>query len=62
MENDVYMTVKELAEYLKLNIQTIYRLAKKKGDGRLPSMYIGGSIRFSKDAVDERLKNNSCKG
>ncbi len=46
------MTPREAAEYLTLNVRTIYRLAK---DGKLPGRKVGGSWRFSKDALDKWL-------
>ena len=61
MENDVYMTAKEVSIYLNINLQTVYRKAKKKGVDRLPSVRIGGSIRFNKDAVYKWMQENSIK-
>jgi excisionase family DNA binding protein len=37
------LTIKELAEHLKVNERTIYRLA---GAGRIPAFKVGGSWRF----------------
>ena len=51
MENNGYMIAKEVAIYLNINLQTVYRKAKKQSADRLPSVRIGGSIRFNKDAV-----------
>jgi len=46
------ITPHEAAEYLKLNVRTIYRLAK---NGDLPGRKVGRSLRFNKDAVDKWL-------
>lgn len=52
MLSDV-MTVSEVAEYLRINPQTVYRKAKA---GELPALRIGRAIRFRKAELDERLK------
>jgi len=46
------ITPREAAEYLNLNVRTIYRLAK---NGKLPGHKVGRSWRFSKDALDKWL-------
>jgi len=46
------MTPHEGAEYLNLNVRTIYRLAK---NGKLPGDKVGRRWRFSKDALDKWL-------
>jgi excisionase family DNA binding protein len=46
------MTPHEAAEYLNLNVRTIYRLAK---NGKLPGYKVGRSWKFSKDALDKWL-------
>ena len=38
------MTIKEVADYLKINEKTIYRLAKEK---KIPAFKIGGNWRLS---------------
>ena len=50
------MTVKEVAEYLKLNYMTVYHLAQK---GRIPASKIGGNWRFKKDLLDEWIAKQS---
>ncbi len=40
---DKILTLKELAEYLKLTEKTAYRLA---AEGKLPGFKVGGSWRF----------------
>ena len=53
MISDV-MTVSEVAEYLRVNPQTVYRKAK---GGDLPVLRIGRAIRFRKSELDDWLKN-----
>jgi len=48
-ENEI-MTVQEVAEYLRLNEMTIYKLAQ---EGKLPALKIGRSWRFKKGLIDE---------
>jgi len=43
--NDEILTLKEVAEYLKLAEKTAYRLA---AEGKLPGFKVGGSWRFQK--------------
>lgn len=50
MSNDI-LTIREVAEYLKINEKTAYRLA---AEGKLPGFKVGGAWRFRKDEI-ERL-------
>lgn len=43
------MTLKEVAEYLKLAEKTAYRLT---AEGKIPGFKVGGSWRFRKDAIE----------
>ena len=45
---DEILTIKEVAEYLKLSEKTAYRLAS---DGKLPGFKVGGSWRFKREDV-----------
>jgi len=49
-----FLTAEELAAYLKVDIMTIYRLAK---NGRIPASKVGHLWRFSKNEIDEWFKN-----
>ena len=49
MPNDDIMTVKELAEYLKIAKNTAYRFALEK---RLPGFKVGEIWRFRKSQID----------
>ncbi|MCD6358931.1 MAG: helix-turn-helix domain-containing protein [Dehalococcoidia bacterium] len=54
------MTVDEVAEYLRLNRETIVRKARK---GELPSIKVGyRTYRFHRDQIDEYLKVKAAVG
>jgi len=46
---DSLITVKEVADYLKLKEQTVYLLARQN---KIPSLKVGGSLRFKKSQID----------
>ena len=50
------LTIKEIADYLKVTERTIYRLAAAK---QLPAFKIGGSWRFSRKDIDDWIKQQS---
>ncbi|AZR73103.1 hypothetical protein BBF96_06720 [Anoxybacter fermentans] len=55
MKTDNYpeiLLVEEVAEYLRVNKQTIYNLLRQ---GQLPAKKIGGQWRFHKKAIDDYL-------
>ena len=52
------MTVKDVAEYLRMSEAKIYRLVK---EGALPVVRIGKAWRFRKDLLDDWLKECSMK-
>jgi excisionase family DNA binding protein len=55
MTSDI-MTASELAEYLRLNEVTIYRLAQ---DGKLPGLKVGRQWRFKKEVIDDLLRTGA---
>ena len=55
MNSDI-MTIKEVAEYLKLNEKTTYRLTS---DGKIPAFKVGGSWRFRKADIDRWIKQQT---
>ena len=55
-ENIVFMTVHDVANYLRLSEAKVYRLAK---DGCVPSFRLGKSWRFRKDMLDEWTRNET---
>jgi len=52
MSNDEIMTVQDVARYLKLQPQTIYKWAQ---DGKIPAAKFGKEWRFRKSLVDRWL-------
>lgn len=59
--SDEIMTLKEVADYLKLAEKTAYRLA---AEGKLPGFKVGGSWRFKREDVlkwieDKKASNKS---
>lgn len=53
------LTIKEVADYLKVTERTIYRLAAAK---QIPAFKVGGSWRFSKPDIDTWIKQQSMEG
>ncbi|PLW83436.1 transcriptional regulator [Kineobactrum sediminis] len=51
--SDQILTVKEVAEFLKVNERTIYRLAIEK---KVPAFRVGSSWRFRKGELDGWIK------
>jgi len=55
---DKLLTVDEVAEYLRLNRETVLRKARK---GEIPAIKLGyRSYRFYKDQIDEWLKTKAA--
>ena len=50
------LTLKEVAEYLKVTERTIYRLAGAK---KIPAFKVGGTWRFSRGDIDEWIRRQS---
>lgn len=48
------MTVSELAKYLRLHEQTVYKMVK---EGRLPAYKVGNRWRFKKETIDVWLRS-----
>ena len=46
------LTVKELAEYLKMREEAILKYVKT---GKIPARRLGSGLRFDKDQIDELL-------
>jgi excisionase family DNA binding protein len=51
--NEQILTLKEVAEYLKLTEKTAYRLA---ADKKLPGFKVGGSWRFKKEDLEKWIE------
>lgn len=48
MTSDI-LTIRDVAEYLKLNEKTAYRFAS---EGKIPGFKVGGAWRFRKTEID----------
>jgi len=55
--SDEILTVKEVAEYLKLAEKTAYRLA---AEGKLPGFKVGGSWRFKKEDLQQWIEQQKA--
>lgn len=53
------LTIKEVAEYLKVNARTIYRLAASK---RIPAFKVGNAWRFRKKEIDRWISDQTNQG
>ncbi len=53
---DEILTIHELADYLKLNEKTAYRLVAQ---GEIPGFKVGGSWRFQKAEILKWVKNQA---
>jgi len=52
---DEILTLKEVAEYLKLAEKTAYRLA---AEGKLPGFKVGGSWRFKQSDIEKWIEQS----
>lgn len=53
------LTLKQVAEFLKVTERTIYRLAAAK---KIPAFKVGGTWRFSKAGITEWIRQQSKGG
>jgi len=53
------LTIKQVADYLKVTERTIYRLAAAK---KIPAFKVGGTWRFSRAEIDSWIKQQSMEG
>lgn len=53
MSDDEIMTVKELADYLKIAEKTTYRFV---AEGKIPGFKVGASWRFRKSEIDRWIR------
>lgn len=59
MTDDKIMTVRQVAEYLKLTEKTTYKLVS---EGKIPGFKVGGSWRFRESEIDGWIKKQERKG
>lgn len=57
--SDSILTIKDVADYLKVNERTIYRLA---AGGELPGFKVGNSWRFKRSELEQYIasQHNQC--
>lgn len=55
MDSDI-MTMKEVADYLKINDKTAYKLT---AEGKIPGFKVGGAWRFKKSEIDSWINSQS---
>ncbi len=53
------MTVRDVAEYLRLSEAKVYRMAKA---GAIPAFRIGRAWRFKREMIDEWIRQGSERG
>lgn len=58
MEEKEIMTVKQISEYLQMDVHTIYKPARS---GQIPSIKIAGQWRFKKDVIDKWISEQSLE-
>jgi excisionase family DNA binding protein len=51
-------TIKDVARYLKLTEKTAYRLVV---DGEIPGFKVGGSWRFTREEIEQWIKNRQVR-
>ena len=58
MDSDI-MTIREVAEYLKLTGKTAYHHA---ADGRIPGFKVGGAWRFRRNGIERQSAGQKKRG
>ncbi|PID38747.1 MAG: DNA-binding protein [Proteobacteria bacterium] len=53
MSEDI-LTIREVAEYLKVTEKTVYGLAQK---GKIPGFKVGGQWRFKREDIDQWIED-----
>ena len=54
MDRTKWLTIEELAEYLKMGRTKLYSMAR---DGDIPASKVGNQWRFDRDEIDQWMKN-----
>jgi len=54
MNQGKWLTIDELAEYLKMGRTKLYRMAQ---DGEIPASKVGTQWRFNREEIDEWMKS-----
>ncbi len=53
------MTLAEVAQYLRVNRNTLYKLIRR---GQIPVFKIGSDYRFDKNEIEKLITNRQVKG
>lgn len=53
MDQDKWLTIDELADYLKMGRTKLYRMAQ---EGVIPASKVGNQWRFDREGIDEWMK------
>jgi len=54
MDQDKWLTMDELAEYLKMGRTKLYRMAQ---EGEIPASKVGNQWRFDREEIDQWMKS-----
>jgi excisionase family DNA binding protein len=54
MDQSKWLTIDELAEYLKMGRTKLYRMAQ---DGEIPASKVGNQWRFDREEIDQWMKS-----
>jgi excisionase family DNA binding protein len=54
MDHDKWLTIDELADYLKMGRTKLYRMAQKAD---IPASKVGNQWRFDREEIDEWMKS-----
>ena len=52
------MTIREVADYLKINEKTAYKLA---AEGKIPGFKVGGAWRFKQSEIEKWIQQGTNK-
>ncbi|TMA11343.1 MAG: helix-turn-helix domain-containing protein [Deltaproteobacteria bacterium] len=55
MKPDEFLTTKEVAEYLRVDMYTIYRLVSQR---KIPAFKIGNQWRYKRSLLERWIKSN----
>ncbi|MDH7498990.1 MAG: helix-turn-helix domain-containing protein [candidate division NC10 bacterium] len=55
---DTWLTVKEVAQYLKLSRDLIYKLAQQ---GKIPASKVGTAWRFKREKIDQWMEEKDSR-
>lgn len=58
-DENAILTIKDVADYLKVNERTIYRLAAAK---QLPAFKVGTAWRFKKEDIEAWIRSQGQQG